>query len=414
MSTIEEKKTLENHPITKLLKERILVIDGAMGTMIQRHTLEEADFRGERFKDHHIELKGNNDLLAITRPDLIAEIHGQFFEAGCDIIESNTFSGNFYSQADYELEDIVYELNLAAAKLARKVADEWTAKTPDKPRFVAGSMGPTNKTLTLSPDVNDPGFRSTDFDTMKKAFKDQIVGLVDGGVDLLLFETITDTLNTKAAIMAAEEFFEERPEAANMPIIISGTIVDMSGRTLSGQTTEAFWISVQHCPNLLSVGLNCALGSDMMRPYLQELSRVADCHVHLYPNAGLPNEMGGYDETPQYMHDQFNDYAGQGWLNIVGGCCGTTPDHIQAIAEAAANHKPRGGKDQLPLMTLSGLEPLVLREDMNFVNVGERTNVTGSPRFAKLIKEDDYDTALSVARQQVENGAQQRHRGCFL
>ncbi len=398
--------TPDTHPIVELLKKRILVLDGAMGTMIQRYKLEERDFRGDRFPNHPVELKGNNDLLVLTRPDIIRELHAAFFEAGSDIIETNTFSGNSYSQADYRLEDIVYELNLAGARLARSVADEFTAKTPDKPRFVAGAMGPTNKTLTLSPDVNDPGYRATDFDAMKAAFKEQIRGLADGGVDLLLLETITDTLNTKAAIMAIQEFFTERPDKSNLPVIISGTIVDMSGRTLSGQTTEAFWISVQHCPNLLSVGLNCALGSAQMRPYLMELARVADCHVHLYPNAGLPNEMGGYDETPRYMQDQFEEYAGQGWLNIVGGCCGTTPDHIRAIAQAAAHHTPRQRILRSPLMQLSGLEPLVLRPEMNFVNIGERTNVTGSPKFAQLIKASDYDAALSVARQQVENGAQ--------
>ncbi|MCU7513637.1 MAG: methionine synthase [Ignavibacteria bacterium] len=390
--------------ISELLKKRILVLDGAMGTMIQRHKLEESDFRGERFKDHPHDLKGNNDLLCLTQPEIIKNIHRAYFEAGSDIVETNTFNSTSISQSDYKTENLVYELNYAAARLAREAADEFTRKNPSKPRFVAGSMGPTNKTASLSPDVNDPGYRATSFDDLANAYLEQVKALSDGGVDILLIETIFDTLNCKAAIYAVEE--HRRQSGRELPVMISGTIVDQSGRTLSGQTTEAFWISVSHTKNLLSVGLNCALGSKQMRPFIKELSRIASCFISLYPNAGLPNEFGGYDETGRDMASVLEDYAKEGFINIVGGCCGTTPDHIGAISEAVVKLKPRGIPQTEPYLRLSGLEPLVLRPESNFVNVGERTNVTGSKKFARLILSDDYEAALAVARQQVEGGAQ--------
>ncbi len=390
--------------LEQLLADRILVLDGAMGTMIQRYKLTEEDFRGEQFKDHPYDLKGNNDLLSITQPEIIKEIHCAYLEAGADIIETNTFNGTAISQSDYQTEAQVYELNLAAAKLARLAADEFTKKQPEKPRFVAGSLGPTNKTLSLSPDVNDPGFRAVSFDQVAFAYAEEVAGLVDGGVDLLLVETIFDTLSAKAALYAILEYFAKNGKS--LPVMISGTIVDLSGRTLSGQTTEAFWISVSHMQNLLSVGLNCSLGSPQMRPFIEELSRVASRPVSLYPNAGLPNEFGGYDETPEFMAEQIEDYARSGFLNLVGGCCGTTSEHIKAIAEVAAKYPPRKPPEIKPYLRLSGLEPLVVRPDTNFVNVGERTNVAGSRAFARMILNDDYEKALSVASQQVENGAQ--------
>jgi len=324
--------------IKDILKERILVIDGAMGTMIQRHTLEESDFRGDRFTDHAHPLKGNNDILSITRPDIIQDIHRQYFEAGADIIETNTFSGTTIAQADYHLEHIVYELNYQSAKIAKEVADEFTAKEPNKPRFVAGAMGPTNKTASLSPDVNNPGFRAITFDELALAFKEQARGLIDGGVDLLLLETIIDTLNVKAALFAIQELFDELGK--QLPVMVSGTITDASGRTLSGQTTDAFLISVSHVP-LLSVGLNCALGASALRPYLQVLNDKAPFFVSAYPNAGLPNEFGHYDQTPDEMAEQVEEYLKEGLVNIVGGCCGTTPDHIRKIAGIAARYTPR-------------------------------------------------------------------------
>lgn len=314
------------------------MLDGAMGTMIQRHRLEEKDFRGERFKDHAYPLKGNNDLLSLTRPDIIKDIHRQYFEAGADMAETNTFSGTRIAQADYHLEDIVYELNLQAARIAREVADEMTQKEPHKPRFVAGAMGPTNKTTSLSPDVNNPGYRAITFDQLKDAFKEQAKGLIDGGVDVLLLETIIDTLNAKAALFAIEELFDEM--GRTLPIMVSGTITDASGRTLSGQTTEAFLISVSHVP-LLSIGLNCALGAKALRPYLQVLNEQAPFYVSAYPNAGLPNEFGQYDQTPEDMGEQIKEFLDEGLVNIVGGCCGTTPDHIRVIANLAAKYKPR-------------------------------------------------------------------------
>ena len=325
--------------LRQLLADRILVLDGAMGTMIQRHKLDESDFRGDRFAEWDQPLKGNNDLLTLTRPDVIRDIHHAFLDAGSDIIETNTFNSTSISQADYGTEDLAYELNREAARLAREAADAKTAETPDKPRFVAGAVGPTNKTLSLSPDVNDPGFRALTYDELRDSYAEQIRGLVDGGVDVLLIETIFDTLNAKAAISAVIRHAEAT--GIEIPVMLSGTIVDMSGRTLSGQTVEAFWLSLSHCPNLLSIGLNCALGSAQMRPFIEALSRVATVHTSLYPNAGLPNEMGGYDESPQFMAKEVGEYAEAGFVNIVGGCCGTTPEHIAAIAEAAAQHATR-------------------------------------------------------------------------
>jgi len=324
--------------IQDILKERILVLDGAMGTMIQRHPLEESDFRGERFKDHKYPLKGNNDLLSITRPDIIKDIHRQYFEAGADIAETNTFSGTTIAQADYHLESLAYELNYQSAKIAKEVAVEFTKKDPRKPRFVAGAMGPTNRTLSLSPDVNNPGYRAITFDELKEAYKEQAKGLIDGGADLILVETIFDTLNAKACLFAIQELFEEI--GIELPIMVSGTITDASGRTLSGQTTDAFLISVSHVP-LLSVGLNCALGAKQLRPYLQILNEQAPFFVSVYPNAGLPNEFGHYDQSPIEMADQIEEFLKEGLVNIVGGCCGTTPDHIKKIVEVASRYKPR-------------------------------------------------------------------------
>jgi 5-methyltetrahydrofolate--homocysteine methyltransferase len=324
--------------IEDILRERILILDGAMGTMIQRHTLEEEDFRGERFKDHTHLLKGNNDLLSITRPDIIKDIHRQYYEAGADIAETNTFSGTTIAQADYHLEHIVYELNFQSAKIAKEVAEEFTKREPEKPRFVAGAVGPTNRTLSISPNVNDPGYRAVTFDQLKVAYKEQVKGLMDGGTDLILVETIFDTLNAKAALFGIQELFDELGKS--LPIMVSGTITDASGRTLSGQTTEAFLTSVSHVP-LLSVGLNCALGARQLRPYLQVLNENAPFFVSAYPNAGLPNEFGQYDEGPQEMADQIKEFLEEGLVNVLGGCCGTTPDHIRAIAELAKKYKPR-------------------------------------------------------------------------
>lgn len=324
--------------IKELLKERILIIDGAMGTMIQRHKLEEADYRGERFKDWHTDVKGNNDLLSITQPAIITGIHKLYLEAGADIIETNTFSSTSIAQADYDMQSLAYELNVASAKCARAAADEYTKKNPDKPRFVAGAIGPLNKTLSLSPDVNNPGFRAVTFDEVAAAYQEQIKGLVDGGVDILLIETIFDTLNAKAAIYAINKYNRETGTA--LPVMISGTITDASGRTLSGQTLEAFYISVMHA-NPLSIGLNCALGASEMRPHIEELSAIASCYTSAYPNAGLPNAFGEYDEQPHETAHIIEEWAKEGFVNIVGGCCGTTPDHIKHIAEEVAKFKPR-------------------------------------------------------------------------
>ncbi len=386
-----------------IIKERILVLDGAMGTMIQRYKLTEADFRGERLKDHPKDLQGNNDLLSITKPDVIAEIHRAYLEAGSDIIETNTFSSTVIAQADYGLEHLAYELNYESARIARKEADAFTLKDPAKPRFVAGAFGPTNRTASLSPDVNNPGFRAISFDQLVTAYYEQAKGLAEGGVDIFLVETIFDVLNCKAAMFAIDQYFTD--SGKKLPLMISGTITDASGRTLSGQTVEAFWISISHMP-VFSVGLNCALGAKEMRPHLEELSQIANCYISAYPNAGLPNELGEYDQGAMEMQAYIKDFVSSGFVNIVGGCCGTTPDHIRAMAQAVIGCPPRKIPQIEHLTRLSGLEPLVLRADMNFVNIGERTNVTGSRAFARLIREGDYNAAVEVARQQVEGGAQ--------
>jgi 5-methyltetrahydrofolate--homocysteine methyltransferase len=387
--------------LADLLRERILVLDGAMGTMIQAHHLDEAAFRGERFASYDGSLAGDNDLLSLTNPGVISAIHRSYLDAGADIVCTNTFNGTRISQADYGLEDLCYEMNVAAATLARDAAD--AVSTTARPRFVAGSLGPTSKTASISPDVNDPGARNITFDELVAAYLEEARGLVDGGADLLLIETIFDTLNAKAAIFAVETLFEEH--GRRWPVMVSGTITDASGRTLSGQVTEAFWNSVRHV-RPISIGLNCALGAQDLRPYVAELSRVADCFVSTHPNAGLPNAFGEYDETPEHMAEVLGEFATSGLVNIVGGCCGTTAEHIAAIADAAKGVAPRAVLTVQPAMRLSGLEPVTITEESLFVNVGERTNITGSARFRKLIKEGDYDTALSVAAQQVENGAQ--------
>jgi 5-methyltetrahydrofolate--homocysteine methyltransferase len=337
-------------------EKRILIIDGAMGTMIQRYKLDEAGYRGERFKDWTRDVKGNNDLLVLTQPQIIGEIHEAYLEAGADILETNTFNAQAISLADYGMEEFAYEMNVAAAKIARAPADKWTKKTPDKPRFVAGAVGPTNRTASISPKVSDPGFRNVDFDELREAYKDQVRGLIDGGVDIIIIETIFDTLNAKAAGFATLEVFEEK--GIELPVMISGTITDRSGRTLSGQTPEAFWYSMRHL-RPFSIGLNCALGAELMRPYLAELAAHADARVSAYPNAGLPNAMGEYDETPDDMACQMEPWAKDGIVNIVGGCCGSTPDHIRHIAEHVARYAPRKIPTLEPRMRLSGLEPFV-------------------------------------------------------
>ncbi|NUR10040.1 MAG: methionine synthase [Nocardioidaceae bacterium] len=385
------------------LRERILVMDGAMGTMIQRHGISEEDYRGERFADWPQDVRGNSDLLSLTQPDVIREIHTEYLEAGADLVETNTFSAQRISQADYGMADLAYEMNLASARLARQACDAMTERTPDRPRWVIGALGPTNTTASISPDVNDPGKRNITYDRLVEAYLEQARGLVDGGADLLLVETIFDTLNAKAAIFALETLFEEHER--RWPVVISGTITDASGRTLSGQVTEAFWNSVRHA-RPLAVGLNCALGAAEMRPYVAELSRVADTFVSCYPNAGLPNAFGEYDEAPAQTAGVLEEFASSGLVNLLGGCCGTTPEHVAAIAAGAEGKTPREPATVEPAMRLSGLEPVAITDDSLFVNVGERTNITGSARFRRLIKEGDYATALSVARQQVESGAQ--------
>jgi 5-methyltetrahydrofolate--homocysteine methyltransferase len=387
--------------ITQAAQQRILVLDGAMGTMIQRHTLEEEHFRGERFADWHTDLKGNNDLLSLTQPDIICDIHRAYLEAGADIIETNTFNSTQVSQADYQMEAISREINVASALLARKAADEFS--TPQRPRFVAGILGPTSRTASLSPDVNDPGARNVTFDELVENYTESTHALIEGGVDLIMVETIFDTLNAKAALFAVQLVFEEL--GTELPIMISGTITDASGRTLSGQTPEAFWNSVRHSKPV-SIGLNCALGPKELRPHLLEISTVADTLVSAHPNAGLPNEFGGYDLDAANMAETVAEFANAGLLNIVGGCCGTTPEHIRAIADAVAAIKPRQVPEIAPACRLSGLEPFTIKSDSLFVNVGERCNVTGSAAFKRLILEENYDAALEVARQQVINGAQ--------
>jgi 5-methyltetrahydrofolate--homocysteine methyltransferase len=388
--------------LRELLARRILIIDGAMGTMIQRHRLAEADYRGTRFADHPHDLKGDNEVLSLTRPDVIAEIHAQYLEAGADIIETNSFSSTAIAQADYRLEPVVHELNVAAARLARAAADEWTARTPERPRFVAGALGPTNRTLSISPDVNDPTFRAVTFDQVRTAYAEQTRGLIEGGVDLLLLETIFDTLNAKAALVGIEEVFEEL--GRRLPLIISVTITDRSGRTLSGQTIDAFHTSITHAKPL-AVGINCALGAREMRPYLADLAAITPSFVSCYPNAGLPNAFGGYDEQPPTTAELLREFADAGFLNLVGGCCGTTPDHIRAIAEAVRGLPPRCPATPEPLSRFSGLETLTIRPESTFIMIGERTNVTGSARFASLIKQGDYQAALEVALDQVRGGA---------
>jgi 5-methyltetrahydrofolate--homocysteine methyltransferase len=418
-----------------LLSTRVLVLDGAMGTMIQRHTLTEADFRGTRFADHPRELKGNSDVLVLTRPDVISGIHQAYLEAGADIIETNTFTSTAVAQADYGLEPLVYELNVAAARLAKAAAAAWTAKTPDRPRFVAGSIGPTNRTLSISPDVNNPAFRALTFDQLREAYEEQVRGLIDGGADLLLLETIFDTLNAKAAIVAIENVFEVK--GVRLPLMISVTVTDRSGRTLSGQTLDAFYVAIRHA-HPFSVGINCALGARDMRPYLEDLSRLAECYVSSYPNAGLPNAFGQYDEQPDETGALIRDFAASGFVNIVGGCCGTTPQHIAAIALAIDGVAPRplpsrtwlhsglGTRDSglgnaepgaappnpecrtadpEEFARFSGLETLTIRPDSNFQMIGERTNVTGSARFARLVKAGNFAEAAQVAADQVRGGA---------
>lgn len=394
---------LERSQLEAELKKRIHIIDGGMGTMIQGYKLEENDYRGTRFADWHCDLKGNNDLLVLTQPQIIKDIHTEYLEAGADILETNTFNATTIAMADYDMEALSAEINLEAAKLARQAADEWTAKTPEKPRYVAGVLGPTNRTCSISPDVNDPGFRNVSFDELVEAYSESTRALIEGGSDLILIETIFDTLNAKACAFAVESVFEEI--GRKLPVMISGTITDASGRTLSGQTTEAFYNALRHV-NPISFGLNCALGPDELRQYVEELSRISETFVSAHPNAGLPNAFGEYDLGPEEMAEHIKEWAQAGFLNLVGGCCGTTPEHIRQITEAVTPVTPRALPEIKTACRLSGLEPLTIEKKTLFVNVGERTNVTGSARFKRLIKEELYDEALEVARQQVENGAQ--------
>eukprot|EP00761_Pharyngomonas_kirbyi_P012482 gb/GECH01012509.1/.p1 GENE.gb/GECH01012509.1/~~gb/GECH01012509.1/.p1 ORF type:complete len:1246 (+),score=422.22 gb/GECH01012509.1/:1-3738(+) len=396
----ETEKTLR-----KLLADRVLIIDGAMGTMLQNYSLEEEDYRGQQFKDHPHSLQGNNDLLSVTQPQILEEIHKAYLEAGADIVETNTFSSTRIAQEDYSLQDHAYEMNKASAQCAKNAAREFTEKDPSKPRFVAGSIGPTNKTASISPSVENPGERNISFDELVDAYTEQIQGLVDGGADLLLVETIFDTLNAKAALYAIKTYFEDTGN--ELPIFISGTITDQSGRTLSGQTTEAFYISMMHA-NMLGIGLNCALGADLMRPYIERLSKIAECYTFAYPNAGLPNLMGEYDHTPEFMADQLEEFVQSGFLNLAGGCCGTSPEHIKAISERLKSVKPVRSlpEERDTTMRLSGLEPVFYTPQSNFMNIGERCNVAGSIRFKRLIKNGNFEEALSVARAQVDAGAQ--------
>ena len=387
--------------LTELLSNKILVMDGAMGTMIQRYKLTEADYRGDRFAKYHMDIKGNNEVLSLTQPHIIREIHEAYLEAGADIIETNTFSANSISQADYDLVELAYEMNKASAAIAREAVKKY--QSADKPRYVAGALGPTNRTASLSPDVNNPGYRAVTFDDLVEAYIEQARGLVDGGADILLIETVFDTLNCKAALFALDLLFEEKEQS--WPIMVSGTITDASGRTLSGQTVEAFWISVSHMP-LLSVGLNCALGAKELTPFLKDLASIATCPISAYPNAGLPNELGEYDQGAKEMGEYIRDFASTGLVNIIGGCCGTTQDHIKVMADNVIGIEPRKYKTESSYSMYSGLEPLIVRENINFINVGERTNVTGSRKFARLIKEGNYEEALTVAQHQVEGGAQ--------
>src|SRR5580693_1753408 len=397
---VHERSATER--FSALLSERVVIFDGAMGTMIQRHRCSEAQLRGERFKDWRSDLRGNNDLLSLTQPAIIEDIHRAYLEAGADVISTNTFNSTSVSQADYGMQALVGELNLEAARLARQVADDVSAKTGVL-RLVAGALGPTNRTASLSPDVNDPGFRNISFDELVAAYSEVTRALMAGGVDMILIETVFDTLNAKAALFAVRQVFDEVGE--ELPIIVSGTITDASGRTLSGQTTEAFWNSIRHARPLV-VGLNCALGGKQLRPYVEELSRIADIYVCAYPNAGLPNAFGEYDETAEQTAETLRDFAASGFVNMVGGCCGTTPEHIEAIKRAVAGLAPRILPRIESACRLSGLEPLTIDSSSLFVNVGERTNVTGSAKFRKLIEAGDYAAAVDIARQQVANGAQ--------
>ena len=388
--------------IQQLVSERILILDGAMGTMIQQYNLREEDFRDERFAHIPGQMKGNNDLLCLTRPDVIRDIHKKYLEAGADIIETNTFSSTTVSMADYHVQEYVREMNLAAVKIAREVADEYTKENPAKPRFVAGSVGPTNKTCSMSPDVNNPAFRALTYDELAAAYQEQMEALIEGGVDAILIETIFDTLNAKAAIYAAQSAMEVK--GVNLPIMLSVTVADISGRTLSGQTLEAFLASVQHAP-IFSVGLNCSFGAKQLKPFLESLAARAPYYISAYPNAGLPNSLGKYDQTPVEMALQVKEYIEEGLINIIGGCCGTTNEYIaeySALIEGKTPHKPAAAPD---CMWLSGLELLEVKPEINFVNVGERCNVAGSRKFLRLIQEKKYDEALSIARGQVEDGA---------
>jgi len=397
------KNTSRAELLHKLLSEKILILDGAMGTMIQAFELDEADFRGERFKDHPLPLRGNNDLLTLTQPDKIAGIHRAFLQAGADLIETNTFNSTRISQADYGMEQVVRELNFTAAQLAKTEAEYFSAQDPAKPRFVVGSIGPTNRTASLSPDVNRPDYRNVTFAQLRETYAEAAAGLIEGGADILMVETVFDTLNCKAALIAIDDVFTEL--GYRIPVMISGTITDASGRTLSGQTVAAFWNSVRHAKPAC-IGLNCALGATELRPWLLELSQVAECPVSVHPNAGLPNELGGYDDTPEQMAKVIAEFASAGLINMAGGCCGTRPEHIKAIGDALQGRKPRTPPEPVPYCRLAGLEPLTLTPELNFVNVGERTNVTGSAIFRRLIQADDFEAAVEVARQQIMNGAQ--------
>jgi 5-methyltetrahydrofolate--homocysteine methyltransferase len=397
------KQPMPKHPIYEELEKRILVLDGAMGTTIQKYNLTEAQFRGQRFSEISHALKGCYDVLSITQPEIIKSIHKDYLEAGADIIKTNTFTATRVSLADYHLQNFAYEINKASAKIARECADQYSGKTPDKSRYVAGSIGPTNKTASMSPDVNDPGFRSVSFDDLVAAYGEQVKGLIDGGADILLIETVFDTLNAKAALFVIQEIFEERN--IKLPLMVSGTITDSSGRILSGQTVEAFLNSISHL-DLLSVGLNCALGAKEMRPYIEEISKKSGFYISAHPNAGLPNQFGQYDESPAKMTSHIKDFAEHHFINIVGGCCGTTADHIRHFVKAVKNLPPHRRLQPGFVTKLSGLESLTISSESNFINIGERTNVAGSKKFARLIKDEKYDEAISIARQQVENGAQ--------
>ncbi|MFZ0281384.1 MAG: homocysteine S-methyltransferase family protein, partial [Bacteroidales bacterium] len=392
-----------NQKLENIIQQRILVLDGAMGTMIQKHKLQEADFRGEMFRDHPKPLKGNNDLLSLTKPEIILNIHREYLEAGADLITTNTFNSNRISMADYGMEELVYKMNFQSARLAVQAVREFEGTENPENHFIVGTLGPTNKTASMSSDVNDPGARSVSFDQLVEAYSVQARGLIDGGADILLVETIFDVLNSKAALFAIDTVFQEK--GVNLPVMVSGTITDASGRTLTGQTLEAFLISVSHF-KLFSVGLNCALGAEQLRPFIEELSHKTGFYVSAHPNAGLPNQFGEYDQSAQFMSSVTGDFMKEGWVNIIGGCCGTTPEHIRMIAEKAKLYKPRVKPEINRFTRLSGLEALTITPETNFVNIGERTNVSGSIKFARLIREEKYDEALAIARNQVEGGAQ--------